>query len=127
MINRSILVAFLALSWASSAYSQTASWYSTESCKREGTSGVFTASGEPFNENALTCALPNRKFGSFYKVTNLANGKSVVVRHNDFGPSKKLVQQGRIIDLSKGAFSKIANLKEGLISVRVDSYQKERV
>ena len=98
----------------------TSSFYTVESCKREGTSGVFTASGERFDENALTCAIGSYKFGKKFRVTNLENGKSVIVRHNDFGPNKKLRRKGRIIDLSKGAFRRIADLKHGLIKVKVE-------
>jgi rare lipoprotein A len=97
----------------------TASYYTYESCRREGTSGVWTASGERFNENDFTCAMRSRDFGKYYKVTNLNNGKSVIVRHNDFGPAKKLAKQGRIIDLSRGAFSAIADLRLGVIPVEV--------
>jgi rare lipoprotein A len=83
------------------------------------TFNTHTASGEVFDEDAMTCAMPHRDFGRFYKVTNLANGKSVVVRHNDLGPSRKMQAQGRIIDLSRGAFAKIADLRLGLIKVKV--------
>lgn len=99
----------------------TASYYTYESCVREGTSGVWTASGERFNENDLTCALRSRQWGGKYRVTNLENGKSVIVRHNDFGPNKKLHSKGRIIDLSKGAFKSIADLKHGVINVKVEA------
>ena len=96
----------------------TASYYTVRSCKREGTSGVRTATGERYNENALTCATRDRSlFGKWIKVTNLENGKSIFVRVNDFGPNKKLFKKGRIIDLSKGAFSKLASLKKGVIRV----------
>lgn len=101
----------------------TASYYSEKSCKIEGTwkkYGGLTASGERFNENAMTAAMWNVKFGTKVKVTNLANGKSVVVRINDRGPAKRLVKQGRVIDLSKGSFSRIANLKQGVIKVKVE-------
>lgn len=101
-----------------------ASWYSSESCRREGTSGVWTASGEPYFENDLTCALRRRDFGHFYRVTNLDNGKFVVVKHNDFGPSRGWYDRrrgvyhnlsGRVIDLSKGAFQKLADTRHGVI------------
>ncbi len=55
--------------------------------------------------------------GSFVKVTNLANGKSVVVEINDYGPQGK----GRIIDLDKVAFAKIASLGAGVIGVKVET------
>lgn len=98
----------------------TASYYTYQSCVREGTSGVWTASGERFNENDLTAAMWDVKFGTKVKVTNLANGKSVVVRITDRGPAKRLVKKGRVIDLSKGSFSRIADLKQGVIKVKVE-------
>lgn len=100
----------------------TASWYSRESVIKEGNSGV-TASGERFNDNALTCALPHHRFGKFYKVTNLNNGKSVIVRHNDFGPGNKPRQRGVVIDLSKSAFSSIADLKDGITPIKMEVLQ----
>jgi len=54
--------------------------------------------------------------GSYAKVTNTANGKSVVVQINDYGPQGK----GRIIDLDKVAFAKIASLGAGVIGVKVE-------
>ena len=112
----------LAFCWAVYADTGTASWYSVESCQKEGTSGVWTASGEAFTNEGLTCAMRSRDFGKYYKVTNLINNKSVIVKHNDFGPNKRLFKQGRIIDLSKGAFAKIADLGQGLAKVRVEGY-----
>ena len=113
---------FFVLCTASSAYANEtkASWYSFQSARSEGTSGYFTASKEPFNENAMTCALPHRNWGGLYKVTNLKTGKFVVVRHNDFGPGKKPRSRGVVIDLSKAAFSKIAPLSEGIVHVKVE-------
>jgi len=96
-----------------------ASWYSYASCKKEGTSGIYTASGEKFDENAYTCAIWGVSFGTILKVTNLANNLSVEVRCNDRGPAKRLVKKGRICDLSKGAFSKIADLQSGIIQVSI--------
>lgn len=79
-----------------------------------------TASNELFDENAFTCAMRHREFGHYYKVTNLENNKSVIVKHNDFGPSKKLFEKGRIVDLSRGAFETIADLDKGLIKVKIE-------
>ena len=97
-----------------------ASWYSEASCKREGTSGIETASRERFRDEGLTCAMRSREWGAKFKVTNLANGKSVIVKLNDFGPNKKLWLAGRHIDLSKGAFARIADLKQGVARVKVE-------
>ncbi|HEX7586283.1 MAG TPA: G5 domain-containing protein [Patescibacteria group bacterium] len=54
--------------------------------------------------------------GSYVKVTNTANGKSVVVQINDYGPQGK----GRIIDLDKVAFAKIASIGAGVVGVKVE-------
>jgi rare lipoprotein A len=97
-----------------------ASWYSEASCKREGTSGTHTASGERFSDNGLTCALRSRAWGRSYLVTNLDNGKTVIVRHNDFGPGKKATSRGVVIDLSPAAFEKIADKELGIITVMVE-------
>jgi len=97
-----------------------ATWYSEKSCKKEGTSGIWTASGERFDENAMTCAMRRRDFGKYYKVTNLANNKSVIVRHNDYGPNRDLFSKRRIIDLTKGAFVKISCVHEGIIEVTIE-------
>lgn len=86
-----------------------ASWYS----------GSATASGETHDDAALTCALRRKDFGRFYRVCNTANGRCVVVRHNNFGPRRDLFHQGRIIDLSKAAFSQISELGQGLVQVTV--------
>ena len=103
----------------STAFAETASWYSVESCKREGTSGIC-ANGEVLDDEAYTCAVWDKKFGTKLKVTNLENGLSVIVVVKDRGPAKRLVRQGRVIDLSRGAFSKIADLKMGIIKVKVE-------
>jgi len=86
-----------------------ASWYSAR----------ITATGERFDDNDLICALRKKDFGKHYKVCNTANNKCVAVRHNNFGPSKYFYNQGRIIDLSKAAFSQIADLEEGIIEVTI--------
>ncbi|MFC1666256.1 septal ring lytic transglycosylase RlpA family protein [Candidatus Omnitrophota bacterium] len=93
-----------------------ASWYSEED------PGVLetTANMEQFDDTRLTCAVWQIPFDTILKVTNLENGKSVYVRVNDRGPAKRLVKKGRIIDLTKTAFSKISDLKKGLIRVKVE-------
>ena len=76
-----------------------------------------TANGEVFTPEKMTCASWHYPFDTLLKVTNLSNGKSVVVRVNDRGPNKRL---GRAIDLSREAFRKIANLNQGLIEVKIE-------
>lgn len=101
-----------------------ATYYTEASCKREGTSGIFTANGERFDESALTCAMRSRKWGSKFKVTNLANGKSIEVRLNDFGPGKKPTARGVIIDLTPAGMKALGawdKRKAGEIKVKVES------
>lgn len=78
--------------------------------------GSATASGERFNNNALTAAHRKLPFGTKIRVTNVNNGKSVIVRVNDRGPYTK----GRVIDLSKAAFSKIASISSGVTRVKLE-------
>jgi rare lipoprotein A len=91
----------------------TASWYG------EQFQGKQTASGEPFDMRDFTAAHPSLKLGAFVKVTNLRNGKAVVVRINDRGP----VIDGRIIDLSYNAARALGFKERGLQTVRLDLYQ----
>ena len=72
-----------------------------------------TASGESFSSSALTAASKTYSFGTRLKVTNKANGQSVVVRVNDRGP----YVSGRCLDLSPAAFSQISSLSAGVADV----------
>ena len=76
-------------------------------------SGKQTANGERFNPNGLTAAHRTLPFGTKLRVTNLRNGKSVVVRVNDRGPFIK----GRVIDLSLGAANFVELTKSGVAKV----------
>jgi len=78
--------------------------------------GKTTASGEPFNEDALTCAHRTLPLGSLLRVTNLRNHRSVVVRVNDRGP----VPQDRVIDLSHAAANMLGFGQKGLAPVKVE-------
>ena len=79
--------------------------------------GGPTASGERFNMHAMTAAHRTAPLGSRLKVTNLKNGKSVVVRINDRGPFIK----GRIIDLSRGAADVLGFTGAGLTRVAIET------
>ncbi|GFM53134.1 hypothetical protein PSCICL_10140 [Pseudomonas cichorii] len=79
--------------------------------------GKRTASGEPFNQNALTAAHRELPFGTRVKVTNLDNDKSVVLRINDRGPHVR----GRLIDVSREAAEQLGMLRSGTAPVRVQS------
>ena len=76
--------------------------------------GRRTASGEIFNKNALTAAHRSLPFGTKLKVTNLRNGRTVLVRVNDRGPHVR----GRIIDLSHAAAKKIG--LKGVVRVKLE-------
>jgi rare lipoprotein A len=91
----------------------TASWYGEQFQGRQ------TASGEPFDMRALTAAHPRLPLGTLVKVTNLKNGKFVVVRINDRGP----VVDDRIIDVSSSAAHALGFKERGVQTVRLDLYQ----
>ena len=91
-----------------SVNAEVASWYNLD--------GRKTASGEVFRTHSLTCASNSHKIGTKLLVTNPKTNKSVVVRVNDTGGFSKY---GRTLDLSKGAFSKIAHLSQGTVNVTI--------
>jgi len=78
--------------------------------------GHKTASGEPFDNNAMTTAHHSLPFGTKLKVTNLKNDKSTIVRVNDRGPT----QPERIVDLSQRAAGELDFLKEGITQVKIE-------
>ena len=79
--------------------------------------GRKTASGEKFDNERYTAAHRKFPFGTMLKVTNISNGKSVVVVVNDRGPFTK----GREIDLSRKAYKTIAvNKNSGLMKVKIE-------
>lgn len=92
-----------------------ASWYGSGD-PAEGLN-LFTANGEWFDPTDITCASWDYPFDTLLKVSNLNNGKEVLVRVNDRGPAKWL--SARKVDLSKAAFSKIADPEEGLTVVEI--------
>src|SRR5208337_4371162 len=91
----------------------TASWYG------EKFQGKQTASGEPYDMRDFTAAHPSLPLGTLVKVTNLRNGKAVVVRINDRGP----VVEGRIIDVSDSAARALGFKERGVQKVRLELYQ----
>jgi rare lipoprotein A len=95
----------------------TASWYG------EYFDGKPTASGEPYDMYDMTAAHLTLPLGSLVRVTNLRNGRAIVVRVNDRGP----IVPGRIIDLSYGAAAALGYDKRGLQRVRLDLVQTNLV
>ncbi|HIK28050.1 MAG TPA: septal ring lytic transglycosylase RlpA family protein [Oscillatoriaceae cyanobacterium M7585_C2015_266] len=75
--------------------------------------GRLTATGETFNQNELTAAHPSLPFDTYLKVTNLKNGKQVIVRVNDRGP----YVDDRILDLSREAARSLNSLEAGVVPI----------
>jgi rare lipoprotein A len=96
---------FLAITTSgASAQCGSASWYDLTS---------QTASGEPMDSADMTAAHRTLPFGTTWRVVNLQNGRSVIVRINDRGPFIK----GRMIDLSKGAARELGFISSGHTSI----------
>lgn len=98
------------VSLVTSSYTGMASWYGP------GFHGRQSASGEVFNQHALTAAHRTLPFGTRVRVTNVHTGQQVVVRINDRGP----FSHGRIIDLSAGAAAEIGLRRMGVGRVQVE-------
>ncbi len=82
--------------------------------------GRKTASGELFNQNKYTCACNALPLGTWVKVTNLRNGRSVIVKVNDrIHPKVR-----RVVDLSKAAATKLGFIAAGLTRVKVEVLPK---
>ena len=85
--------------------------------------GRKTASGERFNQKKMTCAHRTLPFGTKLKVTNTANGKSIIVTVTDRGPFTK----GRILDLSKSAANQLDFLRAGKTEVMLEAMTDEEI
>ena len=111
MTRKAVFVAAIAAAFLSStaAYAQCggASWYGP------GFNGKRAASGEIFNENAMTAAHRSLPFGTRVMVTDQRTGNAIEVIINDRGP----FHGGRIIDLSKAAATKLGFRNRGTTSV----------
>lgn len=86
-----------------------ASYYSKKA------TGARTSDGSRLHHDSLTCAHRTYPMGTYLEVTNLSNGKKVIVKVNDRGPFRK----GRIIDLSYRAAREIGMLQQGIAMVEV--------
>ncbi|WP_024301022.1 septal ring lytic transglycosylase RlpA family protein [Pseudogulbenkiania sp. MAI-1] len=87
-----------------------ASWYGKQFHGRQ------TTSGERYDMFAMTAAHPTLPIPSYARVTNLRNGKSVIVRINDRGP----FHRGRLMDLSYAAAYKLGYIKQGSAPIKVE-------
>ena len=94
-----------------------ASWYGFETYRQKG--GRMTANGEAFHPDGLNAAHKYLPLPTYVRVTNLENGKSIIVRVNDRGP----FVENRIIDLSAGAAKKLGFYDKGTARVLVETVQ----
>lgn len=113
---RSIL-AYVVFLWtaataiASPPLSGSASWYGQER------QGQLMANGKPFDPDKLTAASWFFPLGTVIRVSAVGSTNYVEVTITDRGPSRALVRQGRIIDLSRSAFQRLADPDRGVIDV----------
>ena len=91
--------------------------YGSASFYGPGFHGRKTASGEVFNQNALTAAHRTLPFGTKLRVTCTATGRSVVVKVNDRGP---FAGRNRVLDLSVGAAKAIGMIEKGVTNVKYE-------
>ena len=117
-----LLLTLLLLSLSTSTYAKNkkiqigkGSWYGKQF------QGKLTANGERYNMYDFTAAHRTFPFNSMVKVTNLKNGRSVIVRVNDRGP----YHGGRIIDLSYLAAKKLGYVKKGVAKLKIQLLHKK--
>ena len=96
--------------WSAPAQEGLVSWYGAAFHNRP------TASGERFDAAGMTMAHPTLAFGTRVKVTNLRNGRSVIVRVNDRGPHVGR----RVAYLSHGAAARLGMVRRGVVRARLD-------
>lgn len=96
--------------------------YGTASFYSNSFNGRKTANGEIYSHKKMTAACNVLPLGTWIKITNLKNGKSVVVKTNDRLHSK----MKRVVDLSREAAEKLGYIKSGLTRVRVEVIGKKK-
>ena len=109
-LNKSNKEVAIAVEAAKEKISGMVSWYADKF------HGKKTSSGEVYNKTELTAAHRSLPFGTKVKVTNVKNGKSVVVKINDRGPHSK----SRVLDLSKAAFTEIGSIDSGVLNIEME-------
>ena len=115
------LIAFAIMGGFAKAWGTECSFYTKDSCIREGTSGIWTSSGERFDETKCTAASWDYPFGTVLRVTNKRNGRTVLAEVTDRGPSRRLYNKGRRLDLSREAFGRIEDTDRGIADVTVEA------
>ena len=109
-LNKSNKEVAIAVEAAKEKISGMVSWYADKF------HGKKTSSGEVYKKTELTAAHRSLPFGTKVKVTNVKNGKSVVVKINDRGPHSK----ARVLDLSKAAFTEIGSIDSGVLNIEME-------
>lgn len=115
-----VIMTIILVTLTTSSWAMQASWYSKADLIRDGQDKIthfIMANGREFKDEGLTCASWDWKLGTSVRVTNNENGKSIVVVVTD-RTSRRF--KGKRIDLSKYAFARIADLKQGLAQVSVE-------
>lgn len=105
---------------ATQAYAMDASWYSRADLIRDGQdkrTHFVMANGKVFNDNDMVCASWDYPLNVWLLVRNKSNGKSVLVKNSDRTARRF---KGKRCDLSKGAFARIADCKQGIVQVLVE-------
>jgi len=90
-----------------------ASWYGP------GFHGKQTASGEIFDQREMVAAHRTLPLGSVIQVTNLENGRRLIVRVIDRGPYGRNYRHGTILDVSRGAARRLGFIRDGIVRVRI--------
>jgi rare lipoprotein A len=90
-----------------------ASWYGP------GFHGKETASGEIFDQREMVAAHRTLPLGSVIQVTNLENGRRLIVRVIDRGPYGRNYRRGTILDVSRGAAGRLGFIRDGIVRVRI--------
>ena len=96
--------------------------YGTASFYANSFHGKKTANGETFSQKKMTAACNVLPLGTWIRVTNLRNGRSVLVRTND----RLHARMKRVVDLSRSAAEKLNYVKSGLTQVKVEVLGKKK-
>jgi rare lipoprotein A len=96
--------------------------YGTASFYANSFNGKKTANGETFSQKKMTAACNVLPLGTWIRVTNLRNGRSVLVRTND----RLHARMKRVVDLSRSAAEKLNYVKSGLTRVKVEVLGKKK-
>lgn len=99
-------------------------YYGTASFYSRSLEGTKTSNDEIFRHSKLTAASNKFKLGTWLRVTNISNGKSIVVRVND-RMHPKMAKKGRIVDLSRIGAKKLDFINKGITKVKVEIVAKE--